>query len=174
MPPDDHSPGHHAATATVMMANVPARRGWGALAGRECQSALQTMPESFRAALLIEIADQKKLQDRCFRGAERFRLTAVWAGFVSAVAVALFGGEPWAKYLSAIAAVSALCLTIERIFGFRARSGWHCEYRIALLDLLLRLDDGASLEEVRRDRVALDGRMSSLFPQGSDPALPSR
>lgn len=137
---------------------------------RESISALQNNADDFRRALLEEIDYQRAYQDHCFSLAERLRFVASVLGLLAALSVALFAHWEYGQYLSALPALAAVCLSFERSFSLRARSGWHSRYRIGLQLILADFDQIHDLAQARKARIALDQARASDFPQGSDPS----
>jgi hypothetical protein len=113
---------------------------------------------------------QRTWQDQCFEWAEKLRFAASVLGLVAAVSVALFAQTEFGNYLAALPALAAICLSFERSFSLRARSGWHCRYRIGLQSILVAFDEDNDLAKGRTARIALDETRASDFPQGSDPS----
>jgi hypothetical protein len=91
---------------------------------------------------------------------------ALATGLLSTVSIALLGGALWSKWLALLPALSTFCLSAERTFDFKGRSGWHHEKRVALSRLLLRLDSGEDRAAIASDRLQIEESFGSKFPHG--------
>lgn len=124
-----------------------------------------------RQKLASEIETQGRLQDRCFKAYERFKWGALTTGVLSTILVAVLGGQAGAQWLAILPALTSFFIGTEQAFQFRARSGWHHDKRLALSRLLVRLDCGASVEEIGNDLIDLEEQLGSRFPHGSAPTI---
>ena len=125
--------------------------------------------EQVRTALCTAIADEQRLQDASFARPKSSNCWGLATGILSTLAVAILGGEPWSKWLAILPGQTSFFVGTERTFAFRSRSGWHCEKRIGLERILLRLDEGVEPAQIRAEMIDLDQRMSLGFPHGDNP-----
>lgn len=85
---------------------------------------------------------------------------------VMAVVIGFLGGKygPWLGLASFLPTVVGMA---QRMLAPEEASGWHYEKRVAIDQLIARLDDGQSAQEVWREYLELDGAMAKTFPHGS-------